>query len=466
MPLIQLQGVSLGFSHKTCFADFSADVDWCQRIAIVGANGSGKSSLLSILNGSLEPDSGQRIRLDGLRTGFVPQIVQARDGLSGGQAVNQALSRALAEHPDLLLLDEPTNHLDADNRRSLGRMLRHFPGALVIVTHDDALLDELCDTVWHIEQGAVEVFSGRYADFLAERDRQRLAIAQQLHGLRRDQQAAHEARMKEQERASKARERGERSIAQRKWATIKSPAKLGRGNTTAGRKQAAITEQQRELSERLSALRMPQTIAPRFQLCPAAPGASAVLQVRDGSVGYAQAVLNGIQLDLAAGERLALTGKNGCGKSTLAKAIAGIAPARRLAGDWRTPPADRIGYLDQHYGQLEPGLTVLESLRRAAPDWPLSRLRHWLSDFLFCQDEEAHADVATLSGGEQARLALACIAARPPSLLVLDEATNNLDRVARQHVIEVLRDYPGAMLLISHDEDFLLQVGRVRQQAL
>ncbi|MBP4043590.1 ABC-F family ATP-binding cassette domain-containing protein [Chromobacterium violaceum] len=466
MSIIQLQGVSFGFSHKTCFSDFHASVDWGQRIAIVGANGSGKSSLLQILNGSLLPHSGQTSRLDGLRTGFLPQILQATDGLSGGQAVNQAISYVLADHPELLLLDEPTNHLDSDNRRSLGRMLRHYHGALVMVTHDVALLDTLCDTIWHIEQGKVEVFEGRYGDFLAERDLQRQAIEEQLHSLRRDQQAAHEARMKEQERARKARERGARSIEQRKWATIKSPAKLGRGNTTAGRNQAAITERQRELGVRLTSLRLPETIAPRFHLAAAPTGASSIVQIRNGSVGYAQALLSGIQLDLATGERLALTGRNGCGKSTLAKAVAGIMPARRLSGEWLTPPESGVGYLDQHYGQLKPGVTVLATLQFAAPDWTMSQLRHWLSDFLFRRDEEVHADVATLSGGEQARLSLACIAARPPALLILDEATNNLDRITRQHMVEILRDYPGAMLLISHDETFLQDIGMVRQQAL
>jgi ATPase subunit of ABC transporter with duplicated ATPase domains len=466
--MIQLQGVCLAFPHKTCFADFTASLDWGQRIAIVGDNGCGKSSLLNMLYGSLAPDAGQVLRTDGLRIGHVPQIVDAADGLSGGQAVNQALSRALALQPDLLLLDEPSNHLDSANRRALARMLRHFYGTVVIVTHDAALLDEVCDTVWHIEAGKVQVFSGRYADFLQERERQRDKVQQQLQQLRRDQHEAHESRMQEQQRASKAKERGARSIEQRKWATIRSPAKLGRGNTTAGRKQAAISEMQRELGAQLSALRRPEVIAPRFHLSAASASQSAVLSIIDGSVGYEQPVLGKIQLSLAAGERLALTGANGSGKSSLAKAIAGVGPVRRLHGEWHVPAAQHIGYLDQHYSRLRPGLTVLQTLQQAAPGWPMEQLRRHLSDFLFRQDPAVHADVASLSGGEKARLSLACIAANPPRLLILDEVTNNLDRTARNHVIEVLQAYPGAMLLISHDESFLqamgLELGSAGQQ--
>jgi ATPase subunit of ABC transporter with duplicated ATPase domains len=463
MSMLQLQGVCLAFPHKTCFADFDAVLEWGQRIAIVGDNGSGKSSLLKMLHGSLTPQAGQVTRADALRIGYVPQIVTDADTLSGGERINRALSRALAEQPDLLLLDEPSNHLDVDKRRALRRMLRHYPGAIVLVSHDLALLDDVCDSIWHIGQGKVQAFTGRYADYLLERTRQRHALEIQREALKREQQAVHAARMQEQERASKARVRGARGIAEHKWPTVKSVAKLARGNATAGRKQAAISAQQRALSEQLSALERPEIIVPRFQLTAALRTRSILLQISAGSVGYAQPVLSEIHLSLAQGERLALIGGNGSGKSTLAMAIAGVAPARRLAGDWLCPSATEIGYLDQHYAGLPCGVTVLGALRQVVPDWPLNRLRHFLGDFLFRADEAVRADVATLSGGERARLTLACLAARPPALLILDEMTNNLDLATRRHVIEALRDYPGAMMLISHDEPFLQELGDLRR---
>lgn len=463
MTMLQLQGLRLAYPHQTCFSDFSASVDWGQRIAIVGDNGSGKSSLLRVLHGSQAPDEGRLVPCYPLGVGYVPQQVDDAT-LSGGERFQRALTAALPQATDLLLLDEPSNHLDAPNRRALLRLLGQFPASLVIVSHDEALIATVCDTIWHLDQGRVTVFHGRYADYQAERARQREALHRQLALTRRAQQAAHQALMQEQERASHARQRGVKNIAERRWATIKSPTKLGRGNTTAGRKQADIREQQQALAAQLDALRQPEAIAPRFHL-PAAGAPSTVLQVNDGSVGYGRPLLSAIHLTLEHGERLALCGRNGSGKSTLARAILGDT-ALRLGGDWHTPARAHIGYLDQHYAGLPPAQSPLQILAAQVPHWSPQQLRHHLSDFMFRHDAAVHAPTATLSGGERARLALACIAASPPQLLILDEPSNNLDLTLRRHLLTVLRGYPGGLLLISHDEDFLEKLGVERRHEL
>ncbi|MBV8657370.1 MAG: ABC-F family ATP-binding cassette domain-containing protein [Burkholderiales bacterium] len=458
MPLIQLQGLGLAYPHKSCFSGFTASIDWGQRIAIVGDNGVGKSSLLRILHGSLAPSEGHVRTDDALGIGYVAQILDDASTLSGGQRVNRALSQALADAADLLLLDEPTNHLDADNRRSLTRMLAAYPGALVLVTHDEALMDQVCDTIWHVAQGRIEVFRGRYADFLAERALQRDALIKTLAATRRAQEAAHEALMQEQIRASHARERGAKSIQNRKWATIKSPTKLGRGSVTAGHKQAEIRAEQQALSDQMNALRPTEVITPRFQLSSSTREDRAVVQVTDGAIGFSAPLAQGIQLQLGYGERLALLGKNGCGKSTLARAIHGDTRLR-LGGAWIVPAADESAYLDQHYADLDPRHTVLQALAARVPKWTETALRRHLSDFLFRRNSEVDTPISALSGGEKARLSLACIAASTPRLLILDELTNNLDRRLRQHVTEIVKGYPGTLLLISHDEAFLSQVG-------
>ncbi len=463
MHLIELEGVDLTFPHKTCFRQFSTVVEWGQRIAIVGDNGAGKSSLLRMLRGELAPSEGRVSIAPDTAIGYVAQIQDERGELSGGQRVNHALSQAMAEAPALLLLDEPTNHLDAGNRRSLARMLQNFYGTIVMVTHDHALMNETCDRVWHIGHERVDVFEGRYADYLAEQDLKRQALEKQMAAVKRAKQDAHEALMQEQERAAHARQRGIRSIQDRKWATVKSPTKLARGNTTAGRKQAGIREEQRELADQLAVLRLPEVITPRFHLDGGASSRHCVLQIGDGAVGHGGVpVLEGIHLSLMHGDRLALVGRNGCGKSTLARAILGD-ERLRLAGEWIAPPADRIGYVDQHYDNLDPDATVQDTLARVVPDWPTTELRTHLASFLFRQSASVDAPTRTLSGGEKARLSLACIAAAPPHLLILDELTNNLDTTMRGHMIEVLSAYPGAMLLISHDEAFLDAVGGVER---
>ncbi|AEA65549.1 ABC-F family ATP-binding cassette domain-containing protein [Burkholderia gladioli] len=463
MHLIELKGVDLTFAHKTCFRQFSAVVEWGQRIAIVGENGAGKSSLLRMLRGELAPSEGTVTIAPEARIGYVAQIQDEVGGMSGGQRVNRALSAAMAETPDLLLLDEPTNHLDAGNRRSLSRMLQSFYGTVVMVTHDHELMNQTCDRVWHIGHERVEVFEGRYADYLVEQDLRRHALERQMSAVKRARQDAHEALMQEQDRAANARQRGIKSIKDRKWATIKSPTKLGRGNTTAGRKQAEIREEQRELSEQLASLRLPEVITPRFHLDGGARSRQSVLQISGGVVGHdGQPLLGDIYLSLMHGERLALVGRNGSGKSTLARAILGD-ERLRLGGEWIAPPRDKIGYVDQHYDNLDPEASVLESLARVVPAWSVGELRTHLASFLFRQGAEVEAPTRSLSGGEKARLSLACIAADPPHLLILDELTNNLDTTMRGHMVEVLASYPGAMLLISHDEAFLDAVGRVER---
>ena len=462
MAMIELHGISLNHAGKQCFSGIDARIEWGQRIAIIGDNGSGKSSLLRLLQGSLAPSEGRIERHGGLRIGHLAQVLDNASSLSGGQRVNQALSQALAPGPDLLLLDEPTNHLDSHNRRSLSRMLEHFPGTLVLVTHDITLMNQACDTLWHLHHGRLEVFNGNYADYMAARDLQRAQLDKRISAVRQARDSTHDALMQEQARAASARKRGAKAIENRKWATIRSPTKLGRGSTTAGRKQAQILQAQRDLGAQLAELRPEPVIVPHFQLPGAQQSSRVLIQVRDASIGHDQTpVLSGIDLQLAGGERLAVTGANGSGKSTLARALLGD-PAVWRQGDWLTPAPKDIGYLDQHYATLPADLSVLQALASQVPEWTLAQLRAHLADFLFRQAEAVQAPVQALSGGEKARLTLACIAARPPQLLILDEPTNNLDLRTRNHVLEVLAHYPNALLVISHDQGFLDALGITR----
>ncbi|GGP22769.1 erythromycin ABC transporter ATP-binding protein [Silvimonas iriomotensis] len=454
--MLQIEGLGVSHGRKVCFSGFSSAIERGQRIAILGDNGSGKSSLLNVLAGLAMPSEGAVRSVAGLRYGHVVQIQQDEATFSGGERVSRAIGAALAQQPDILLLDEPTNHLDGPNRRALYRMLRHFGGAVVLVTHDVALLDEACDTLWHLEQGRITVFAGRYRDYMAERARQRASLAGQFAQNRRAAKSAHEALMKEQERAAHARQHGARSIENGKWATVKSLTKLGRSNTTAGRKQADLRTQREDIAEQLEQVRQAATIVPHFHL-PAARGRDGVVQISHGRVGYGVPLLGDVHLQLNQGDRLALVGRNGSGKSTLARAMLGDAAISRQ-GDWLLPAPEQVGYLDQHYATLAPALSAQDALRALVPGWTEAQRRQHLADFLFFDTVAVSTPAAALSGGERARLALALIAARPPQLLILDEVTNNLDLTVRQHVIDILRDYPGAMVLISHDEDFLAQL--------
>lgn len=448
---IQINDLDFSFSHKTCFENFSCHIPYGSRIAIIGRNGSGKSTLLKMIASRCDED---------VRVGYVPQVITDHTDLSGGQRVNKAVTEALSRDPNVLLLDEPTNHLDNRNRKSLLRLLQNYSGTLLVVSHDKELLRHCTDTLWHIDNGKIHIFSGKYDDYVCEMKLKRASMLDHLALLNRQKKCMHHKLMQEQERSSKSKAKGKKKSDQRKWSAVVSGTKAGKAEETSGRKKAAIDKRKSELTERLNDLRLPEIIVPKFSLESSEVGRGMVVQLSDASVGYSEnpPVLSGITLSLQSGERIALIGDNGTGKSTLIKAILGESGIYKT-GEWHVIKRDAIGYLDQHYGTLDPEKTVLESIEELAPHMSHAEIRRHLNDFLFRKNEEVHARVSTLSGGEKARLSLAHIAANTPKLLILDEITNNLDLETKDHVAQVLSAYPGAMMIISHDRDFLQEIG-------
>ena len=447
--MIQLKNLSLSFPHKTCFEDFSIDILYGNRIAIIGKNGSGKSSLLKMI---------KAVAAD-INVGYVPQVIEDFKHLSGGQRFNEALTEALSIGPDLLLLDEPTNHLDVSNRKSLMRMLKTYPGTLIIASHDQELLRRCIDILWHIDNGKIHVFSGNYDDYMQEIKSKRVVIEQEIARLNRQRKDTHQALMKEQVRAAKSKAKGEKNIDQKKWPTVTSKANVLRACETSGHKKADIAYKKENLNERLADLRLPEIIKPKFSLNTTEIANKALVSINDGNLGYGEKIILGnINLSIMSGERLAITGDNGSGKSTLLKAILNDIDIVK-SGLWYVPNFEDIGYLDQHYNNLNHDKSALENIHELVPMWEHAEIRRHLNDFLFRKNEEVNALVSNLSGGEKARLSLAQIAAKTPKFLILDEVTNNIDLETRQHVIQVLKDYPGAMIVVSHDEEFLKEIG-------
>ncbi len=199
---------------------------------------------------------------------------------------------------------------------------------------------------------------------------------------------------------------------------------------------------------------------PKFSLSSASVGDRTIVSISDGSIGYAEQepLLQKISLSISSRDRIAIQGDNASGKSTLIKAILDDDSVIK-SGNWHAPKISDIGYLDQHYGTLAAEKTVLETIADLGPNWTHIEVRRHLNDFLFRKNEEVNSFVAQLSGGEKARLSLAQIAAKTPKLLILDEITNNLDLETKEHVIQVLKYYPGAMIVISHEADFLEEIG-------
>lgn len=464
---IQIKNLSLSFNHKVCFEDFSSQIHYGSRIAIIGPNGSGKSTLLKLLMGArFTHASGDVLMPTDIVLGYVPQIIVDFAALSGAERFNKAMTQALSLNPTVLLLDEPTNHLDRHNRKSLRRLLDNYKGTLIIVSHDTELLRNSVDTVWHIDNGKIHVFSGNYDDYQREVALKRASIEEELSRLNRQKKDTHQALMKEQVRAAKSRAKGEKSILEHKW-PLGGKAKALRAEETSGRKKVAIHDKKQALSEQLTSLRLPEIIVPKFSLSSADLGDRVIVAITNGSVGYLEQtpLLQEIHLVLRSHDRIAILGDNGSGKSTLIKGILQDARVCK-SGDWLVPKTEDIGYLDQHYATLDSNKTVCELIAEQVPSLSHAEIRRHLNDFLFRKNEEVNAQVAQLSGGERVRLCLASIAALTPKLLILDEITNNLDLETKAHVIEVLSAYPGAMIVISHDEDFLAAIGMTQRYTI
>ncbi|KTC94141.1 ABC transporter ATP-binding protein Uup [Legionella erythra] len=455
---VELRGISLSFPHKTCFSDFTARIGPRARIAIIGKNGSGKSSLLKLLSGELSIQEGSIIRPEGLIVGHVPQLASGEryEQLSGAQRFHAALNDALKHQPTLLLLDEPTNHLDTVNRQNLMKFLDHFPGAVVIASHDQALLRQSIQTLWHIQDNQqVAVHEGSYDDYRQSLANRQKKVHQALSQLSQEKKALHQKRMNEQVRVKKKRIHGEKKYDGDKLALRSAQ---GRGQRTANKHSKHLNHNKQQWLAEKEALRQPEIIRPDFSLTGKTQGNKRLVCIQQGEVGYDTPLLQSIHLSMTGHERLALSGPNGVGKSTLMKAMLSET-GPRLRGQWLLPAKEAIGYLDQHYSTLNPAHSVYETIESLPLNWHSQAIRNHLNRFLFRKNEEVQARVATLSGGEKARLALAVIAALPPQLLLLDEITNNLDLETREHVIEVLCDFPGAMIIISHDQAFLQAIG-------
>jgi ATPase subunit of ABC transporter with duplicated ATPase domains len=431
--MLKVETFAVTFPHKVCFEKFSTTVDGGERIAIIGRNGSGKSVLLRMI-AETNADAG-----------YVPQTIENFDALSGGERFNRALSQALSTHPDALLLDEPTNHLDAANRKNLLRMLENYGGTLIIATHDREILRKIVDKIWHIDGGKIHVFCGKYDDYMAEIHIKREAIVRQLETLNAQKKSMHESLMKEQERIAKSKASGKKKVANRRWLKSVGNLKANQAEKSQGSKLKSIAAKKQELAKQLENLKLPEIIIPKFSISVQDISRKMLVLIRKASVAHGdKIILKDINLSVMAGEKVAIEGCNGSGKTTFIKAILNY-PHIVKTGDWDVIPPEQIGYLDQFYGTLDPQKTALQII----PD------RQLLNRFLFRKNEEVNNKVCNMSGGEKARLSLALIAAHTPKLLILDEITNNLDRETREHVTQILKEYPGAMILIDHDREFL-----------
>lgn len=462
MPILSAQNISLRFSGPPLLDNASFDIEAGERICLVGRNGEGKSTLLKIIQGEMGMDSGEIVKRTGLKVSRMVQEIPAHmegtvrdvvmghiaqdshhdahaeailgktgiaadalfDGLSGGQKRRVLFARAVAENPDLLLLDEPTNHLDIPAIQWLEGIVSRLECAVLFVSHDRAFVRRVATRIFELDRGRVRTWNYPYDKFVQFRD-QALAEEEKANKLFDKRFAEEEVWIRKGIQARRTRNEG------RVRALIKMRQERAERRTRTGSVNMQITEAER--SGRL------------------------VARLTDVSFAYEGApLISHFSTEVSRGDRIGIVGPNGSGKTTLLKLILGeIQPDE---GDIRLGTNLQIAYFDQMRTRLREDKSLVENVGDGQAYITLNGVRRhvlsYLQDFLFSA-ERARGPISALSGGERNRLLLACLFSHPSNVLVLDEPTNDLDMETLDLLAELLADYNGTVIVVSHDRAFL-----------
>jgi ABC transport system ATP-binding/permease protein len=481
VPLVSLDRVSIAFGHLPLLDGVALQIDPRERVSVIGRNGAGKSTLLKIANGEVVPDSGTVWRQPALRTARLDQdvplaahrsvfdvvaeghthhlaeddewlrehhvdLVLSRlhlsphaivDTLSGGWRRRVLLARALVGQPDLLLLDEPTNHLDIEAIMWLETFLAEYSGAVMFVTHDRAFLQQLATRIVELDRGRLTSWPGDYATYVRRKE-ETLANEAALADKFDKKLAEEEVWLRQGIKARRTRNEGR----------VRALMAM-RAERAARREQAGNVRLRVERADASGKLVFEARHVSKSFPSPASDVAS-------GTVPRGKRVVNDFSARIMRGDRIGLIGPNGAGKTTLLRLLLGeIAPD---TGEVRRGANVEVAYYDQQREQLDPDRTVFDTIGEGNDTVTSNgRTRHvhaYLRDFLF-SDERARSPVRALSGGERNRLLLARLFTRPANVLVLDEPTNDLDLDTLELLEAQLVEWPGTLLLVSHDRAFL-----------
>ncbi|MEU2091140.1 ribosomal protection-like ABC-F family protein [Nocardia beijingensis] len=380
--------------------------------------------------------------------------------LSGGQIVSLGLAAQLLRRPEVLLLDEPTNNLDADARHRLYDLLADWNGCLLLVSHDRALLERM-DRIAELDRGEIRFHGGNFTEYeaavRAEREVAEKNIRNAEQELEREKRELQQARERAARRASTAtRNLGNAGLPKIFAGTMKRNAQESAGKASETH-SARVGAAKNRLDQAERALREEQRIVVELPGTEVPSGRTVFAGERIDFQYEQRPILTGVDLIIRGPERIAVTGPNGVGKSTLLRLIHGdLAPQ----GGQITRAEGRVAYLSQRLDLLDPARTVAENLAVFAQNMPESRRRNLLARFLF-RGSRVDLPVGVLSGGERLRATLACVlfAEPAPQLLLLDEPTNNLDLISVGQLESALNAYRGAFVVVSHDERFLAEVG-------
>ncbi len=502
--ILACQNISKSFGTDTIIQNVSFHVEDNEKTAIVGINGAGKSTLLKIIVGELAPDSGEVTVAKGKTIGYLAQyqdkdsnetiyneVLHACDALiekeeklrkmeedmqhvsadelekymeqynrfshafeleggltfrseingvlkglgfsendfgkkmselSGGQKTRVALGRLLVTKPDIIMLDEPTNHLDMASIAWLENYLLNYKGAVIIVAHDRYFLDRIVTKVVEISHHTATVFPGNYTAYARQKEIQRESLLRQYYNQQRE--------IKHQEEVI---------------------SKLKSFNREKSIKRAESREKALDKIERIEKP-IDEKTDMHITLEPEITSGNDVLSVKGLSKSYEHKLFSNIDFQIKRGEKVALIGNNGTGKTTILKIINGIVDAD--AGEIKLGSNVEIGYYDQEHQNLDPDKTLFDEIADAYPNLKATKIRNVLAAFLFT-DDDVFKRIRNISGGERGRVSLAKLMLSNANFLILDEPTNHLDIMSKEILESAINSYTGTVLYVSHDRYFI-----------
>lgn len=499
--MIEIRNMTHGFGDKTLYKNVNITINKGEKIGLVGANGAGKSTLISLLTGKSLCDSGdiifqgkftigyldqyasvdrdktvfeylsssynelfelekqaEKLSTEGAETQDMKKIERASEiyeellnrdfysiestikkyasglgidkigydrlmrELSGGQATKVILCKLLLQCPDFLILDEPTNHLDEMHIEWLVEYLRDYKGTFLIVSHDTQFLDKVCTTIFSVEFSNIVRYVGNYSQFVRQ----------------------HNEKVEFQEKNIKSQEQ---KIEKLEEYIAKNSC---RTNTA---RQAQSRKKQLDKIVRLEKLNEPPT--PKFKFAYSPIRSNPIIDIENLTIGYHYPLIKNINIKLLNGEKLAIMGFNGLGKTTMLKTIMGLIPA--LAGKIKLADKLKIGYYEQLLNWEDNNLTPFEILKNEFPKLEDKTIRSYLSHAGLTSKQMLQS-ISSLSGGEQSKVKLCKLMIEPNNMLILDEPTNHIDVKSKQALADAINNFEGSVILVSHELDFVEKI--------
>lgn len=493
--LLQFHNISLKYENRDILNSVSGSILYQDRIGLIGINGSGKSSLLKILAGKIQGSVGSV--QSNVRVEYLPQLdlevyrtdialykyleketfqwwdvlstyeelfhdsineFQSLVTLSGGELAKIHLSLVIAQNPDLILLDEPTNHLDLESLKELEKILLSLKIPYILVSHNIDFLDKTVNKIWELENSEIKIFSGNY-DFYKEQKKQILEAKKRMFTTKKKQISKLDQSLdREQKRAQRSKRTG------RKFAKFGGTDKFAqtyfkdRSEKSAGGNEYSLNKKKAKLMKELDQYNIDESKKAYVNFYTKSKN-GLILRIKNGSlsIGNSKALLNSITFKLYHGDRIALLGNNGSGKTIFAKQLE-YKKKSLLKGEIKYGDEYKILYIDQKYDIIHHEITVIENIQTNNRKINYENARKVLGNLSFPMDYDINKIAGDLSGGETARLAFAIATSSEVDLLVLDEPTNNLDIETVEVIATALKEFRGTILIISHDIAFLKKI--------